>query len=84
MSNQKYIIYGKQGCASCVQAKQLLEAKGIEYTYLMLGSDYTMADFTLMTQQRTFPYIEEVGTERTIAVGTFTDLRNDLEQREAS
>lgn len=85
MVNKKmYNIYGKQGCSACIQAQQLLDSKGIQYTYLSLGKDYTMADFTLMTTQRSFPYIEEVGSDHTIEIGTFQDLKIDLEQGELS
>ena len=41
----KFNIYGKPNCSSCVSAKQLLESKGIEYNYLVLGKDYYLEKF---------------------------------------
>lgn len=33
-------IYGKTNCAACTTAKNILEAKGIEFEYKMLNTDY--------------------------------------------
>ena len=40
-----FTIYGKANCQSCVQAKQLLSSKGVDYEYKMLGHDYSLQDF---------------------------------------
>lgn len=65
-------IYGKVGCSSCVQAKNLLEAKGIDYEYLVLGKDYDLKTFTSIKEgHRSFPLI----TKDSEYVGTFVDLQ---------
>lgn len=38
---QNVIVYGKSVCPNCDQAKQLLESKGIEFTYVDLEQDMT-------------------------------------------
>lgn len=52
-------IYGKTACSSCIQAKQLLISKGIEYEYKLLGSDYSIQEFYEVVPQscKTFPAI---------------------------
>lgn len=59
----KFKIYSKQGCSSCIQAKQLLESKGIEFEYLVFGRDYDMEKFMcLSSRHKSFPLI--TGVER--------------------
>jgi glutaredoxin len=38
---QNVIVYSKPVCPNCDQAKQLLESKGIEFTYVDLEQDMT-------------------------------------------
>ena len=38
---QSVIVYGKSVCPNCGMAKQLLESKGIEFTYIELEQDMT-------------------------------------------
>lgn len=38
---QNVIVYGKSVCPNCDQAKQLLESKNIEFTYVDLEQDMT-------------------------------------------
>ena len=54
-----YTIYGKTGCAACIQAKQLLETKGLEYEYALLGLNYSLDEFYNVAPKthRTFPAI---------------------------
>lgn len=56
-------IYGKQGCGSCEQAKQLCGMKGIEYEYLMLGNDYQLKTIIDIGggKHKTFPMITKDG-----------------------
>lgn len=35
-----YVVYSKNSCASCEQAKLLLETENYEYTVKMLGIDF--------------------------------------------
>lgn len=67
-----YKIYGKTGCSSCVQAKNFLEAKGVDYEYLLLGKDYELSAFTSIKEgHRSFPLI----TMNDEYIGTFEDLK---------
>ena len=92
MKMRKFIIYGKGGCPSCIQARQLIAQKGFGFQYKQLGKDYTLKEFTELTSQRTFPYIVEVTQDFpdnavegekyaiiTKKIGTFTDLQTLLE-----
>ena len=57
----KFKIYSKQGCSSCIQAKQLLESKGIEFEYLVFGRDYDMEKFmSFNLAHKSFPLITVV------------------------
>lgn len=38
---QNVIVYGKSVCPNCDTVKQLLESKGIEFTYVDLEQDMT-------------------------------------------
>ena len=40
-----FTVYGKTGCSACVQAKQLLETKGLDYEYALLGLNYSLEEF---------------------------------------
>lgn len=69
------IIWSKNSCPFCVQAKALLESKGIEYEERNISKDYTREQL-----------LESVPTARTLPqifldgeyVGGFTELRNKL------
>ena len=54
-----YTIYGKTACSSCIQAKQLLISKGVEYEYKLLGTDYSIQEFYEVVPRscKTFPAI---------------------------
>ena len=71
----KAIVWSKDHCPYCVQAKTLLEQKGIEYEEKKIGEGYTKEDL-----------LESVPTARTVPqifldgelVGGFTELRAKL------
>jgi len=71
----KAIVWSKDACPFCVQAKALLEAKGIEYEERNINKDYTKEQL-----------LESVPTARTLPqiflddeyIGGFTELRNKL------
>lgn len=58
-SNIMYIIYSKDSCGSCIQAKQLLEMKEQEFIYKVLNQDYTLSEFMKIAPKthKTFPLI---------------------------
>jgi glutaredoxin 3 len=71
----KAIVWSKDHCPYCVQAKTLLEQKGIEFEEKKIGEGYTKEDL-----------LEAVPTARTVPqifldgelVGGFTELRAKL------
>jgi glutaredoxin 3 len=72
----KAIVWSKDSCPYCVQAKQLLASRGIEYEERNISGDS-------WTKQQ---LLESVPTARTLPqifldeeyVGGFTELRNKL------
>ena len=52
-------IYGKVGCKACDDAKKLCEDNGVNFTYLTLGSDYSVSDFYGIAPKswRSFPMV---------------------------
>jgi glutaredoxin 3 len=66
------VIYGTQFCPYCVAARQLFDAKGIEYKYIAVDNDPDLRDNILQRSgQRTVPQIW-IGEQH---IGGFTDLR---------
>ena len=71
----KAIVWSKNSCPFCVQAKALLEAKGIEYEERNINKDYTREQLLeAVPTARTLPQIFLDGEH----VGGFTELRNKL------
>jgi glutaredoxin 3 len=74
----KAIVWSKDQCPYCVQAKQLLESKGIEY------EERNIMQGTWTKQQ----LLESVPTARTLPqiflddnyIGGFTELRKHLQE----
>jgi glutaredoxin 3 len=71
----KAIVWSKDGCPYCVQAKSLLESRSIEYEERNINQDWTREQL-----------LEAVPTARTLPqifldqelVGGFTELRKKL------
>jgi len=71
----KAIVWSKDACPFCLQAKALLESKGIEYEERNINNDYTKEQL-----------LESVPTARTLPqiflddeyIGGFTELKNKL------
>lgn len=69
------IVWTKDNCPYCIQAKKLLESKGIEYSEKKIGGGYTKEQL-----------LEDVPTARTIPqifindeyVGGYTELKTYL------
>ncbi len=52
------IVYTKNDCPYCVEAKKLLTAKDIAYTEVVIGEDILREDFiSLFPEQKTVPMI---------------------------
>jgi glutaredoxin len=71
----KAIVWSKDNCTYCVQAKQLLTIKGIEYEEKKIGESYTREDLLeAVPSAQTLPQIfldDEL-------IGGFTQLRARL------
>ena len=72
----KAIVWSKDNCPYCVQAKQLLTIKGIEYEEKKIGEGYTKEDLLdAVPDARSVPQIFLDGNH----VGGITELRAHLE-----
>ena len=68
----KAVIWSKDHCPYCVQAKTLLEMKGIEFEERKIGSGYTKEDLLeAVPNARTVPQIFLDGE----LIGGYTELR---------
>ena len=54
-------LYSKANCPFCVQAKNLLKLKGVEYTEVKIDEDTTAKEFILGEGHRTVPQIYKDG-----------------------
>ncbi|AGS80896.1 glutaredoxin [Caulobacter phage Cr30] len=78
--NSTTIIYGRTEprCTYCEQAKTLLEIKGIDYTFLNLGTDYTKEELLeLVPEAKTVPQIFIEGKH----IGGFDKLKEQLDAK---
>jgi len=71
----KAIVWSKDACPFCVQAKALLEARGIEYEERNVSTDWTREQLLeAVPNARTLPQIFLDDQH----IGGFTDLRAHL------
>lgn len=72
----KAVLWSKENCSDCVQAKNFLTLKGIEYEEKKIGQGYTKEELLeVVPTARTVPQIflnEEY-------VGGFSELKKHLE-----
>jgi len=54
-------VYSKNNCPFCVQAKNLLKLKGVDYTEVKIDEDASAKDFILAEGHRTVPQIYKDG-----------------------
>ena len=72
-----YTIYGKPNCSFCMQAKQLLEMKQLEFEYKQLGTHCSLDELmTLAPNSKSFPQVFKDG----VLIGGFSDLVEYLKQ----
>jgi glutaredoxin 3 len=72
---KRAIVWTKDACPYCVQAKALLEQQGIDYEEKRIGVDYTREQLLeAVPTARTVPQIFLDGTH----VGGFTELKKKL------
>jgi glutaredoxin len=71
----KAVIWSKDACPFCVQAKALLERRGIEYEERNVSTNWTREQLLeAVPDARTLPQIFLDGQH----IGGFTDLRSHL------
>jgi glutaredoxin len=71
----KAIVWSKDACPFCVQAKALLELRGIEYEERNVSKNWTREQLLeAVPDARTLPQIFLDGQH----IGGFTDLRSHL------
>jgi glutaredoxin 3 len=54
-------VYSKNNCPFCVQAKNLLKLKGVDYTEIKIDEDASAKDFVLAEGHRTVPQLYKDG-----------------------
>ena len=54
-------VYSKNNCPFCVQAKNVLRLKGVDYTEVKIDEDASAKDFILAEGHRTVPQIYKDG-----------------------
>lgn len=70
-----YVVWSKNNCSFCQQAKSLLLVKGKKFEVKMLDQDYNMEDFVKkFPTARTFPAIEADGEY----IGGFEQLKASI------
>jgi glutaredoxin len=66
-------IYSKNNCPYCVQAKNLLQSKNIEFAEIKIDEDSEAREFIVGQGHRTVPQIYQDG--RLLVEGGFQGLR---------
>lgn len=84
MSNNKYtkyIVYSKENCPACVEAKTLLESKGIPFEVKTLGVDFGLLDMYKIAprQHKSFPMLSVIKDGEEVYFGGNVKLRELLE-----
>ena len=79
-----YVVYGKENCKFCEQAKALLTNRGEEFTYLTLGRDYTREELLeAVPEAKSVPQIFMMEETTTTYIGGFNELdkffKNEVE-----
>lgn len=71
-----YTIYSTESCSYCKAAKQLLDARSLEYNELILGRDWTVEDLhKILPDAKTVPQVFDGQNY----IGGFVDLAEHLE-----
>jgi glutaredoxin 3 len=71
-------VYSKNNCAFCVQAKNLLASKGIEFQEVKIDESTEARDFILAEGHRTVPQIYQDG--KLLVEGGFNGLRKQSDE----
>lgn len=71
-------VYSKNNCPYCVQAKNLLQLKGIEYEEVKIDETPEAREFVLAEGHRTVPQIYQDG--KLLVEGGFQGLKKQSEE----
>ena len=71
-------VYSKNNCPYCVQAKSLLQLKGIEYEEVKIDESTEAREFVLGEGHRTVPQIYKDG--KLLVEGGFQGLKKQNEE----
>lgn len=76
----KYVVYSKENCPSCVEAKTLLESKGIPFEVKTLGADFGLLDMYKIAPRahKSFPMISVIEGGEEVYFGGNVKLRELL------
>lgn len=76
-----YTLYGKEDCSYCQRAKDLLDSKGIEYTYVdVRENDANLTEMMNRCQRVGFTprIVPQIFTSEGNYVGGYTELHTKL------
>lgn len=71
------VVYSKNGCPACENAKALLKSKGIEFTVRNTDEDFEAFDFIVAQGLRSFPQIFDASGKLYVQ-GGFKGLQEKL------
>lgn len=71
-------VYSKNNCPYCVQAKNLLQLKGIEYQEVKIDETPAAREFMMAAGHRTVPQIYQDG--KLLVEGGFQGLKKQSEE----
>tara|TARA_R100000995_G_C3383945_1_gene77256 strand:- start:11 stop:253 length:243 start_codon:yes stop_codon:yes gene_type:complete len=76
----KYIVFMKDDCPFCVDAKALLELKSLQYSCVVFreGQEEVLSEVKNALEWRTVPIIVEKNEGHTRLIGGYTDLVEHL------
>jgi glutaredoxin 3 len=72
------VVFSKANCPYCVQAKALLELKGVDYTEVRIDLDSTARELMISEGHRTVPQIYQDG--KVLVEGGFQGLKKQSDE----
>ena len=87
MTQNSFIVYGKQGCSNCETVKQMLGFKQIKFVYKSVPEDLSAKDFSIVMEAfgvfpRSFPQVVKIEEETNVAkyIGGLQETIKDLQK----
>ena len=70
-----YIVYGKKDCPYCTKAVQLLQSRGLDFTYSSMDNRLNeLVQWALQHDHKTVPLIIQVVSGTPVLVGGYDNL----------